>query len=138
MVISLTTTPMMCSRLLTVRKPGERRSRFHRWTEAAYEGMLDLYRDTLAWALRHSFLMIIVLACTVALNFWLFTIIPKGFFPEEDTGRLSGYIQADQSSSFQRMSQKLRQFMAIVQDDKDVDNIVGFTGAGGRGGQHRA
>jgi multidrug efflux pump len=134
MVISLTTTPMMCARLLTVRHAGEIRGRFHRWTESAYEGMLDLYRDTLAWSLRHSFIMIIVLAFTVGLNLWLFAIIPKGFFPPEDTGRLSGFIQADQSASFQRMSQKLKQFMAIVQDDKDVDDVVGFTGAGGRGG----
>jgi multidrug efflux pump len=134
MVISLTTTPMMCARLLTVRHPGEIRARFHRWTEAAYEALLELYRDTLEWTLRHSFLMIVVLACTVGLNLWLFAIIPKGFFPEEDTGRLSGGIQADQTSSFQRMSQKLRQFMQIVQSDPDIDDVVGFTGAGGRGG----
>jgi multidrug efflux pump len=134
MVVSLTTTPMMCARLLTVRREGDVRNRFHRWTEAAYEGMLDLYRDTLAWALRHAFLMIIVLACTVGLNIWLFAIIPKGFFPAEDTGRMNGFIQADQSVSFQRMSQKLRQFMQIVQEDPDVANVVGFTGAGGRGG----
>jgi multidrug efflux pump len=132
MVISLTTTPMMCSRLLTRRREGEVRGRFHRWTEAAYEGLLDLYRDTLAWALRHAFVMIIVLLCTVGLNIWLFTIIPKGFFPEEDTGRISGFIQADQSISFQRMSGKLRQYMGIVQKDPDVDDVVGFTG-GGRG-----
>jgi multidrug efflux pump len=134
MVISLTTTPMMCARLLTVRKEGDVQSRFHRWTETAYQGLLDLYRDTLAWALRHAFLMIIVLACTVALNIWLFTIIPKGFFPPEDTGRINGFIQADQSVSFQRMAQKLRQYMAIVQKDPDVADVVGFTGAGGRGG----
>ncbi len=134
MVVSLTTTPMMCARLLTVRHLGEARGRFHRWTEAAYEGLLDLYRDTLSWVLRHSRLMLIVLACTVGLNIWLFAIIPKGFFPPEDTGRMNGFIQADQSVSFQRMSQKLRQFMAIVQDDKDVADVVGFTGAGGRGG----
>jgi multidrug efflux pump len=134
MVVSLTTTPMMCARLLTVRREGETRSRFHRWTESAYQGLLDLYRDTLAWSLRHAFLMIIVLACTVGLNIWLFAIIPKGFFPPEDTGRMNGFIQADQSVSFQRMSQKLRQFMQIVQGDPDVADVVGFTGAGGRGG----
>jgi multidrug efflux pump len=134
MVISLTTTPMMCARLLTVRHEGEVRSRFHRWTESAYQGMLDLYRDTLSWVLRHSFLMIIVLLCTVGLNIWLFLIIQKGFFPPEDTGRMNGFIQADQSVSFQRMSQKLRQYMTIVQNDPDVANVVGFTGAGGRGG----
>jgi multidrug efflux pump len=134
MVVSLTTTPMMCARLLTVRSAGEIRGRFHRWTEAAYQGLLDLYRDTLSWVLRHSRLMLIVLACTVGLNIWLFTIIPKGFFPPEDTGRMNGFIQADQSVSFQRMSQKLRQYMAIVQADPDVADVVGFTGAGGRGG----
>jgi len=132
MVISLTTTPMMCARLLTHRRAGESRGRFHRWTETVYESFLDLYRDTLAWVLRHTFLTIIVLLCTVVLNFWLFWIIPKGFFPEEDSGRLSGFIQADQSISFQRMSQKLRQYMAIIQADPDVDDVVGFTG-GGRG-----
>jgi len=132
MAISLTTTPMMCARLLTIRREGKARWRFHQWTEAAYEGVLDVYRDSLAWVLRHSFPMIIVLACTVGLNFWLFTIIPKGFFPEEDTGRLSGFIQADQSISFQRMSQKLRQYIQIIQEDPDVDDVVGFTG-GGRG-----
>jgi multidrug efflux pump len=134
MVVSLTTTPMMCARLLTVRHPGEIRGRFHRWTEAAYQGLLDFYRDTLSWALRHSFLMIVVLLCTVGLNIWLFAIIPKGFFPPEDTGRMNGFIQADQSVSFQRMSQKLKQYMAIVQKDPDVADVVGFTGAGGRGG----
>ena len=132
MVISLTTTPMMCSRLLSIRGEGGPRSRFHRWTESAYGGLLELYEDTLSWALRHSFLMILVLAGTVGLNIWLFAIIPKGFFPEEDSGRLSGGIQADQSISFQRMSQKLREYMAIVQKDPDLDNVVGFTG-GGRG-----
>jgi multidrug efflux pump len=134
MVVSLTTTPMMCARLLAVRHPGEVRARFHRWTEAGYEALLDLYRDTLEWTLRHSFLMIMVLACTVGLNVWLFAIIPKGFFPEEDTGRLQGGIQADQTASFQRMSQKLREFTQIVQADPDIDDVVGFTGAGGRGG----
>jgi multidrug efflux pump len=128
MVISLTTTPMMCARLLTVRREGDATGRFHRWSEAAFEGLLDLYRDTLAWALRHSFLMIISLLCTVVLNVWLFLIIPKNLFPQEDTGRLTGGILADQSISFQRMSQKLRQFMQIVQEDPDVDDVVGFTG----------
>jgi multidrug efflux pump len=134
MVISLTTTPMMCARLLTIHRPDEIRGRFHRWTESVYEGMLDLYRDTLNWALRHSFVMIIVLVCTVVLNVVLFIIIPKGLFPEEDTGRLNGAIQADQSSSFARMSQKLRQYMKIIQDDPDIDDVVGYTGSGGRGG----
>ncbi len=132
MVISLTTTPMMCARLLTIRREDHVKRGFHQWTEKVFEGFLDLYKDTLAWALRHSFLMIIVLVGVVVLNVVLFMNIPKGFFPEEDTGRLSGGIMADQSISFQRMSQKLKQYMQIVQEDPDVDDVVGFTG-GGRG-----
>jgi multidrug efflux pump len=133
MVVSLTTTPMMCARLLTVHRPGSQKGWFHRWSERSFDSLLDVYRRTLQWALDHSFVMIIVLAGTVVMNIWLFAIIPKGFFPEQDTGRMFGFIQADQSISFQRMSQKLRQYVKIVQDDPDVDDVVGFTGAG-RGG----
>jgi multidrug efflux pump len=84
--------------------------------------------------LDHRFAVLMVLIATVAVNIWLFAIIPKGFFPEQDTGRMFGFIQADQSISFQRISQKLKQYMEIVQKDKDVDVAVGFTGAGGGGG----
>jgi multidrug efflux pump len=81
--------------------------------------------------LRHGRLILLVLACTVGLNIWLFSIIPKGFFPEQDTGRLIGFIQADQSISFQLMSKKLKQFIDIVQADPAVATAVGYTGAGG-------
>jgi multidrug efflux pump len=134
MVISLTTTPMMCARLLGSHRPIAERGRFHRLSERAFQSLLDTYRLTLAWALRHSFLMIMVLAATVLLNLWLFSIIPKGFFPEQDTGRMFGFIQADQSTSFLRITDKLKQYVKIVQDDPDVDDVVGFTGAGGGGG----
>jgi multidrug efflux pump len=133
MVISLTTTPMMCARLLSVHRAVSERSRFHRLSESTFQTALADYKRSLAWVLNHRFLMLMVLIGTVGLNVWLFTIIPKGFFPEQDTGRMFGWIQADQSSSFQRISQKLRQYVKIIQDDKDVDNIVGFTGAGGGG-----
>ncbi len=132
MVISLTTTPMMCARLLTIRDAAKRRGRFHRWTEAAFEGLLSSYRDTLSWALRHSLLVVLVLVGTVALNVWMFFVIPKGFFPEEDTGRMFAFVQADQSISFQLISQKMRQYSAIVQEDPAVATVVGFVG-GGRG-----
>ena len=131
MVISLTTTPMMCSRLLSTRKDPSQTGRFSRLTEGAYEELLAGYRRALTWALRHSFVMILVLVATVGLNFWLFSTIPKGFFPEQDGGRLFGFIQADQSTSFQRISLKLRQYVQTIQDDKDVDDVVGFTGGGG-------
>jgi multidrug efflux pump len=134
MVVSLTTTPMMCARLLSVHRPAAERGRLFRWSEETFETALGLYRRTLAVALKHRFVTLVVLAITVVLNVWLFTIIPKGFFPEQDTGRMFGFIQADQSISFQRMSQKLRQYVAIVQKDPDVDDVVGFTGAGGGGG----
>ncbi len=131
MVISLTTTPMMCSRLLGSRSAGAPRSRLGRWLEGSFEELLGGYRRTLAWVLRHAFIMIVVLGITVGLNIWLFSTIPKGLFPEQDTGRLFGFIQADQSTSFQRISSKLKQFVQTIQDDPDVDDVVGFTGGGG-------
>ena len=134
MVISLTTTPMMCARLLGAHRTARERGRFHHWTESLFQDLLEGYSRTLGWAIRRKGLMLLVLGGTVLLNIWLFTIIPKGFFPEQDTGRMFGFIQADQSVSFQRISQKLRQYAKIVQDDPDVDDVVGFTGAGGGGG----
>jgi multidrug efflux pump len=134
MVVSLTTTPMMCARLLTKHEPGAKRNRLYRWSEQGFDAMLRLYERTLAAALRHTFVTIIVLVGTIVLNVVLFAAIPKGFFPEQDTGRMGAFIQADQSVSFQRMSQKLRQAVKIIQSDPAVDDVVGFTGAGGRGG----
>jgi multidrug efflux pump len=134
MVISLTTTPMMCARLLSVHRKVEQRARFHRWSDDIFQTALADYRLSLTWVLNHKLLMLLVLMGTVAMNVWLFTIIPKGFFPEQDTGRMFGFIQADQSISFQRISGKLRQYATIIQADKDVDDVVGFTGAGGGGG----
>jgi multidrug efflux pump len=134
MVVSLTTTPMMCARLLTVHKPHEERGRLFRWSEDSFDAVLGLYSRTLRWSLKHSFLTIMVLITTVVMTIVLFIIIPKGFFPEQDTGRMFGFIQADQSISFQRMSQKLRDYVNIIKTDPDVDEVVGFTGAGGGGG----
>jgi len=131
MVVSLTTTPMMCSRLLSPHKPGRKHGRLYAWSENFFDGLLSGYEDSLSWVLRHRPLMLVVLVATIGLNVWLFGIIPKGFFPEQDTGRLAGGVQADQSISFQRMSQKLRQFMTIVAADPAVDTVVGSTGAGG-------
>ncbi len=134
MVVSLTTTPMMCARLLTVKRTEAQQPWIHRISERHFGNILSVYRSSLEWTLNHRFLMLMVLMLTVGMNFWLFRVIPKGFFPEQDTGRMFGFIQADQSVSFQRISQKLRQYVKIVQDDPDVDDVVGFTGAGGGGG----
>jgi len=131
LVVSLTTTPMMCARLL--RPAAERRTgRIGAWSERAYAAMLGGYRKSLAWGLRHGVLVMLVLLATVCLNVWLYVIIPKGFFPQQDTGRLVGGIQADQSISFQAMRQKLASFMTIVSSDPAVDNVVGFTGGAQR------
>jgi multidrug efflux pump len=130
MVVSLTTTPMMCARLLSPKRLLDH-GRVQRWIDAIFNDLLRGYERTLDWVLRHGRLILLVLIGTVGLNVWLYTIIPKGFFPDQDTGRLMGFIQADQSISFQLMSRKLRQFIDIVQADPAVDTVVGFTGGGG-------
>jgi multidrug efflux pump len=129
LLVSLTTTPMMCALLL--RPQAERRpGRLQRLSGRAFEAMLGGYRRSLDWALRHSRIMILILIATVGFNVYLYTIIPKGFFPQQDTGRLMGFIQADQSISFQAMRGKLAAFVDIVQHDPAVDTVIGFTGGG--------
>jgi multidrug efflux pump len=128
MVISLTTTPMMCA--LILRLPGERRSPRRGFMERS----VGWYERTLAWSLRHGGWVMLALLITVGLNVLLFTVIPKGFFPQEDTGLITGGIVADQSISFQLMKDKLIQLMNIVQADPAVESVAGFTGAGSGGG----
>src|SRR6202041_2567746 len=130
MVISLTTTPMMCALLL--RKPQHPPGRPARRT--LFDRSLAAYERTLSWSLRHGRLVMLALAVTIALNVLLFTIIPKGFFPQEDTGLITGGIVADQSISFQLMKDKLVQLMNIVQADPAVESVAGYTGAGSGGG----
>ena len=127
LVLSLTTTPMMCSRLL---RPTEERkpSRLFQWSERGFAVVLTGYEKSLAWVLRHGVLTMLVLLVTVCLNVYLYIIVPKGFFPQQDTGRLIGFIQADQSISFQAMRQKLANFIDIVKSDPAVDTVGGFTG----------
>ena len=127
LVISLTTTPMMCAYLIRHEaKSGH--GRLYRWSECAFEHVLALYERSLRWALTHARLTMLILLGVLVLNFYLFEIIPKGFFPQQDTGRLIGGIQADQSISFQAMRKKLTQFISIIQNDPDVTSVVGFTG----------
>src|SRR5947209_13474850 len=106
MVVSLTTTPMMCAYIATHR-PLRQRSRWYRASERVFEAMLQFYARTLRDALRHPAIVMLVLAATVALNVYLFVLVPKGLFPTQDTGRMTGGIQADQSISFQLMKDKL-------------------------------
>ncbi|SFU68044.1 multidrug efflux pump [Methylobacterium sp. 174MFSha1.1] len=131
LVVSLTTTPMMCARFLKPEVHGVRPNLLARILEGAFTGLLSGYRVTLDWALRHGVTVMLVLLAAVVLNVYLYVIVPKGFFPQQDTGQMIGGIQADQRISFQAMSAKLRRAAAIVQADPAVESVVGFTG--GRG-----
>ena len=128
LAVSLTTTPMMCAYFIPDRP--ERRGRFYRWSERGFDWLVTAYGQTLDWALRHSLAVVLILAGVLVLNAYLYLVIPKGFFPQQDTGRLTGRIQADQSTSFQLMRGKLRQFVDVVGQDPAVDAVVGFTGGG--------
>jgi multidrug efflux pump len=129
LAVSLATTPMMCAVLLRS-DTGEGHGWFYRTSERFFDAMLEAYRRTLTIALRHPALMMLVLAAVLGLNFYLYDVIPKGFFPQQDTGRLTGSIQADQSISFQLMQKKLTQFITIIKNDPAVETAVGFTGNG--------
>ena len=127
LVISLTTTPMLCALLLRPLKI-KTRSHLYHFTEQHTNRLLTGYEHTLRWALRNSPLVMLLLLCTIGLNIYLYTIVPKGFFPIQDTGRLSGTIQADQSISSQAMQKKLADFVAIMHQDPEIETVIGFTG----------
>nr|WP_273693573.1 multidrug efflux RND transporter permease subunit MdtC [Buttiauxella sp. S19-1] len=126
LVVSITLTPMMCGWLLknNPKHSPTRQRGFGRLLVAMQQG----YGRSLKWVLNHTKLVGVVLLATMALNIWLYIAIPKTFFPEQDTRRLMGNIQADQSISFQAMRGKLQDFMKIVRDDPAVENVTGFTG----------
>jgi len=128
LLVSLTLTPMMCSRLLNEPHEREEEGRFARWLERGFAATQRGYERTLGWSLRHPLLILLVLIATIGINIWLYVIIPKGFFPQQDTGRLVGGIQADQSTSFQGMKGKFSEMMKIVGENPAVDGVVGFTG----------
>jgi multidrug efflux pump len=130
LAVSLATTPMMCAFVLKRPQREEEHGRLYRLSERIFSSTLHVYERSLAWSLRHPRLILVILLATLCLNGYLFSIVQKGFFPQQDTGRLTGGIQADQSISFQLMRQKLTQFVSIVQKDPAVDNVVGFTGGG--------
>ena len=128
LVVSLTVTPMMCSRLLQEGHEKREEGRLAGWLERQFDRLQRGYARTLGWALGHPLLILVVLLLTIALNVYLYVIVPKGFFPQQDTGRIVGGIQADQSTSFQAMKTKFSQMMRIVEADPAVDSVAGFTG----------
>jgi multidrug efflux pump len=132
MVVSLTTTPSMAAHLLTMRPKNAAPGRLARVSGRMLKRLMKGYRNSLAWSLRHAPVMLGILALTIGLNVYLYGSIRKGFFPQQDTGRVIGVVRGDQSISFQAMEQKMKDLMAIVQADPAVDTVTGFTGGGQR------
>jgi multidrug efflux pump len=130
MVISLTTTPMMCAYLLRNER-AEKHGRIFTASEKVFDGVLSLYRRTLHWVLDHPTLTLSVLFLTIALNVVLIYKIPKGFFPVEDTGAISGSVRGPQDSSFPAMNNALQQIIGVIKNDPAVANVTGFCGGGG-------
>ncbi len=129
LLISLTTTPMMCARILRAHGD-ERHGFFYRASEWGFNRVLQGYERSLSWVLRHQPLTLAVTLSTIAVSVYLYVIIPKGFFPQQDTGRLTGSIQADQATSFQAMRERVLQVSNTVMRDPDVDSVIAFTGGG--------
>jgi multidrug efflux pump len=130
MVVSLTTTPTMCARILRSEK-AVKHGRLYLWSERMFNNLLQGYRRSLTWTLDHPTLIMIVFAATLGLNVLLLSLAPKGFFPQQDTGIVNGGMQGQQDASFASMRNALKQSVDVVKADPGVQNIMGFTGGGG-------
>jgi multidrug efflux pump len=130
MVVSLTTTPMMCAKILH-RQHDRQHGRFYDFGERVFDGLLSKYEIGLRWVLRHSPLVLAITLLTVVINVYLFYIVPKGFFPEQDNGRLMGSIVADQDTSYQAMNRRLLHLIQTIRQDPAVYNVLTFTGTNG-------
>jgi multidrug efflux pump len=130
MVVSLTATPMMCARLLRAHKD-ERQGRLAQFSERAFNVVQRGYEHSLGWVLRHQPLVLVVTLATMAATIYLYVRVPKGFFPQQDTGRLNGTIQADQDTSFQAMQHRIVQFETLVTQDPAVDTAMAYVGGNG-------
>jgi len=132
LLVSLTTTPVLCARWLKPRQVKTRTNRLSRAMMHFLTRMQEGYRVSLTWALAHRRSMLMLLLATICLNVYLYTIVPKGFFPQQDTGRLSGMLRADQNISFQAMQIKFKHFITLLRRDPAVESVVGFTGGSQR------
>jgi multidrug efflux pump len=130
MVISLTTTPMICSRVMRPERE-IKHGRMYRWSERGFDALLNGYRRSLTWVLDHPALMLLVFLITVALNVFLITKVPTGFFPQQDTGTMTGGMQGPQDTSFYAMEKAVQQAVTIIKSDPAVDNVMAFTGGQG-------
>jgi multidrug efflux pump len=130
MVISLTTTPMMCAHLLKEDKK-QSHGKMYQWSEKFFSWMLETYHTSLIWVLGHTALTLVVLLLTVALNVVLIYRIPKGFFPQQDTGAIVGGVQGPQDSSFPAMDNSIRQLVGVIKSDPAVANVNAYTGGNG-------
>src|SRR5439155_1378056 len=130
MIVSLTTTPMMAATLLRARDQ-QKHGLFYRASEWFFERILGIYESTLRVVLRHRFVTLLVTLATIGTTIYLYIVIPKGFFPQQDTGRMTGNIRADQDTSFQQMNRLLTRFVNTVSaDEEDVDGVIAFAGGG--------
>jgi multidrug efflux pump len=130
MAVSLTTTPMMCAFLLKNER-GKKHGRIYMASEKFFDWVLSLYRSSLGWVLKHPTPTLVVLLLTVAFNVLLIVKIPKGFFPEEDTGSLTGSVRGSQDSSFPAMDESIQKIGAVIKQDPAVANVIAFTGGNG-------
>ncbi len=133
LLVSLTTTPMLCAQFLQSRN-AHRHGPIYRAFERAFDWLHNEYAAGLRWVLRHQFLMLCVVFATVALNVYLFKIVPKGFFPQQDTGRLNGRTMAAQDISFPAMRDKQHMLSQMVMEDPAVHSVTAFAGGSGPGG----
>jgi multidrug efflux pump len=131
MVISLTTTPTMCAHLLRVHKKDEKHNWFYRASESFFDGLLIIYRRSLGWALDNAVLMLIVLGLTIALNVIVIVRIPKGFFPQQDTGLIMGMVQGPQDASFPFMNFSVQRIVNIIKANPGVAHVNAYTGGQG-------
>ncbi len=136
LVVSLTTTPMLCARFLKPHDAG-RHGALYRMSERGWQWMTRTYRTTVGWVLRHKRFTFAVAILMVVVNVWLYIIVPKGFFPQQDTGRMSGTIMGDQDVSFQDMRNKTNQFIRIVKQDPAIENVLAFVGGNAAQNQGR-
>jgi multidrug efflux pump len=133
LLVSLTATPMLCARFLKSRDES-RHGSIYRATERAFNWLHNEYAVGLRWVLRHQFLILCVVIGTIGLNVYLFTIVPFGFFPQQDTGRMGGQTRAAQDISFDSMKVKQQQLAQMVLDDPAIQSVTAFVGGGGPGG----